>query len=85
MESLFGQRIRASDAAWARGLSAADRLAIVEELFGAVRTAHESAGDWPAVDAHAWEETLAERRRLVTAFHRLDEVTRGRTPLADAG
>ena len=85
LEKRFGTRVRASDTAWATTLSPADRLAIVEELFGVVYKAHEHAGDWSAVDELAWRETLAERRRLTAAFHRLDEVQRGCTRLADAG
>jgi hypothetical protein len=80
-----GTFVRASDTAWAKTLSPADRLAIVEDLFGVAYAAHERAGDWGAVDDLAWRETLAERRRLAAAFHRLDEVQRGCTPLADAG
>jgi hypothetical protein len=84
LESRFGERIRESDAAWARSLPAAERLALLDDLLDAVRAAHAAAGDWPAVEAQAWQETLAERRLLLHAFRRLDEVTRGRTPLADA-
>ena len=85
LDERYGALIRASDTAWAKTLSPADRLAIVEELLGVARAAHERAGDWGAVDDRAWRETLAERRRLAAAFHRLDEVQRGCTPLADAG
>ena len=85
LEERFGTFVRASDTAWAKTLSPADRLAIVEDLFGVAYAAHERAGDWAAVDDLAWRETLAERRRLAAAFHRLDEVQRGCTPLADAG
>jgi hypothetical protein len=84
-EKHFGTRARASDADWARSLLPADRLAIVEELFNAAYAAHQSSDDWNAIDERAWRDTLAERRRLAAAFHRLDEVQRGCTPLADAG
>lgn len=84
-EARFGARARASDASWAKTLSPTDRLAVVEDLFGVAHAAHERAGDWGAIDGLAWRETLAERRRLAAAFHRLDEVQRGCTPLADAG
>lgn len=84
-EERFGTRVQASDTAWAKTLSPTDRLALVEDLFGVAYAAHERAGDWGAVDDRAWRETLAERRRLAAAFHRLDEVQGGRTPLADAG
>ncbi len=84
-EERFGPRARASDAAWARSLSPADRLAIVEDLFRAAHAAHALSGDWDAVDERAWCDTLAERRRLAAAFHRLDEVHRGCAPVADAG
>jgi hypothetical protein len=85
LDERFGALARASDTAWAKTLSPADRVAIVEDLFGVAYAAHERAGDWGAVDDLAWRETLAERRRLAAAFHRLDEVQRGCTPLADAG
>ena len=81
----FGARARASDAAWAESLSPAARLALVEELLEAVRSAHTAAGDWHIVDERAWNDSLAERRRAVAAFHRLDEVRGGWSPPADAG
>lgn len=84
-EGNFGDRARASDIAWARHLTPAERLAVVDDLLNTVRTAHEVTGDWDAVEAVAWRETLAERRRLVAAFQTLDEVRLGSAPLADAG
>lgn len=85
LEERFGTLVRASDTAWAKTLTPADRVSIVEDLFGAAYAAHARAGDWNVVDDLAWHETLAERRRLAAAFHRFDEVQRGCTPLADAG
>ena len=85
LETAFGDRIRESDAVWARSLSPAARIALVEELLCIARSAHEREGDWAAVEARAWAETLAERRRLVAECHRLDEVQRGTKPVADAG
>ena len=89
-EQLCGARVRASDEAWARGLSPADRLAVVDDLFLSVRAARLAAGDWLSVDAAAWQETLHERMRQVRAFRRLDEARhdeapRGTGTLADAG
>ncbi len=89
-EQLCGERVRASDEAWARGLLPAGRLAVLDDLFLSVRAARLAAGDWDAVEAAAWQETLSERMRQVRAFRRLDEARRaeamrGTGTLADAG
>jgi hypothetical protein len=83
-ESQFGQKIRASDAEWCRGLSATERAAIVEDLYASVRQAHERAADWALIDDCAWQRTLAERKRFVLALHGPQETRGGRTPVADA-
>ncbi|MEI6257106.1 MAG: hypothetical protein WCQ77_10730 [Planctomycetota bacterium] len=49
-EERFGDRARASDAAWASRLTPGERLAVVDGLFASVRTVREQAGDWVAVD-----------------------------------
>lgn len=84
-ESLCGDRARASDAAWARGLSPVQRLAVVDDLFVTVRAARCRAGDWSLVDALAWRQTLDDRIRQVEAFRRFDEASGGTSPVADAG
>ena len=82
-ETLCGERVRASDAEWAGGLSAAERLAVADDLFVTVREARRAAGDWQQVDDRAWQVTLEARMLEVEAFQRLDEATRGSSPLAD--
>lgn len=84
-ETLCGARIRARDAAWAAGLSAAARLALADDLLTTIRAVRVAAGDWQAVDDRAWRETLAARTLQVRAFRRLDEVADGTGPAADAG
>lgn len=84
-EAICGDRMRASDAAWAAALSPAERLAVADDLLTTIRAVRLAAGDWHAVDDRAWCETLAERDRHVAAFRRLDEVTHGSGPVADAG
>ncbi len=84
-ETLCGERIRARDAEWADRLSPADRVAVADDLLTTIRAARVAAGDWQAVDDRAWRETLAERILQVKAFRRLDEVTHGTGPVADAG
>lgn len=84
-DSRFGRQIRASDAAWARGLSPTERLGLVEELYGTARRAHEQSADWHTVERLAWRETLAERQRFVAALDRPKEAARGRSTVADAG
>lgn len=83
-ESQFGQKVRASDAEWCRGLSATERAAIVEDLYASARRAHERAADWDIVEEFAWQRTLAERKRFVLALHGSRETRGGRTPVADA-
>lgn len=84
-EAICGDRVRAGDAAWAAALSPAERLAVADDLLTTIRAVRVAAGDWRAVDDRAWCETLAERNRQVAAFRRLDEVTHGTSPVADAG
>ncbi len=84
-EAICGDRVRADDAAWAAALSPAERLAVADDLLTTIRAVRVAAGDWEAVDNRAWCETLAERDRQVAAFRRLDEVTHGTGPVADAG
>jgi len=84
-ETLAGERVRASDAAWARGLSPAQRLAVADDLFVTVRDVRRAAGDWQEIDDRAWEATLAARIHDVAAFRRLDEANRGSSPLANPG
>jgi hypothetical protein len=84
-ESLCGEMTRARDAAWAAGLTPAARLAVADDLLTTIRAVRVAAGDWQAVDDRAWRETLAERTLQVHAFRRLDEVTDGTGPMANAG
>ena len=76
-EQAWGDRARAADADWSRGLSADERMTIVDDLFSTIRTARQGDGEWASIDAHAWAETRAERDRFVTAFRRFDESRRG--------
>lgn len=82
-ESQFGRKVRESDAAWCRGLSATELAAIVEDLYATARQAHEHAADWSAVEDLAWQQALAKRKRFVMALHRPREKPCGRTPVAD--
>lgn len=84
-DRLFNERIRASDAAWAATLDPTARIAIVEELFATAHRVRDTAGDWENIDARAWVETLAERRRFVASFSAYGEVSDGRATVADAG
>ncbi len=82
-ETLCGDRVRASDAAWCRSLSPAERLAITDDLFQAIRAARTAAGDWDAVEARAWQADLAARDRLVAAFQAFDRATHGTATAQD--
>ena len=84
-EQLCGDRVRASDASWASGLSPAERLAVADDLLVTVRAARIAAGDWQQVDDRNWQESLRDRLRQLQAFQRFDKATRGTSPLADAG
>jgi len=84
-ETLAGERVRASDAAWAGGLSPAQRLAVVDDLLVTVRDVRRAAGDWQEIDDRAWEATLAARIFELAAFRRFDEANRGSSPLANPG
>lgn len=76
-EAVWGDRVAASDAAWAAGLTPDARLAVVDDLFATVRAARLAGGDWAAVDEQAWKAALDERLAMVQAFRSLDEVRRG--------
>ena len=84
-EALAGERVRASDAAWAGALSPAQRLAVADDLFVTVRDVRRAAGDWQEIDDRAWEATLAARIFEVAAFRSFDEANRGSSPLANPG
>lgn len=84
-QELCGDQVRAGDVAWAAGLSPAARVAVADDLLTTIRAVRVAAGDWQEVDDRAWRETLDERNLHVAAFRRLDEVTHGTGPLADAG
>ena len=84
-EQLCGARVRASDASWSQGLSPAQRLTLADDLFATVRGARIAAGDWQQVDQRSWQAALDERVSQVQAFKRLDEATRGTSPLANTG
>lgn len=84
-ERLFNDRIRSSERAWISGIRPVERIAIVEELFATALKAHERAGDWSAIDARAWADTLDDRRRFVAAFETYGEARNGRPSVADAG
>lgn len=77
LNDVFGSRIRQSDASHTSRLTADERLSIVDDLLGAVFASHVARETWEAVDERAWERALAERRHMVAAFLRLDEVRRG--------
>ena len=84
-EALAGERVRASDVAWAGALSPAQRLAVADDLLVTVRDVRLAAGDWQEIDDRAWEATLAARIHDVAAFRRLDEANLGISPLANPG
>jgi len=84
-EALAGERVRASDVAWAGALSPAQRLAVADDLLVTVRDVRLAAGDWQEIDDRAWEATLAARIHDVAAFRRLDEANLGSSPLANPG
>jgi len=79
-DQVWGDRARAADAAWSRRLSADERLSIVDDLFDTVRAARPGGGEWAAIDARAWDETRAERDRLVSAFRMFSEAKSGTVP-----
>jgi hypothetical protein len=84
-QALAGERVRASDAAWAGALSPRERLAVADDLLVTVRHVRLAAGDWQEIDDRAWEATLAARIHDVAAFRRLDEANLGSSPLANPG
>ena len=58
-EALAGERVRASDAAWALALSPAQRLAVADDLFVTVRDVRRAAGQAYAAE---FIEALGRRR-----------------------
>jgi len=83
-ESLCGNRVRASDAAWCRSLTPPERLAVADDLFLTIRAARTAAGDWEAIEARAWQADLAARDVLVAAFRAFDQARHGTGPDRDA-
>jgi hypothetical protein len=76
---------RPSDAAWLRGLTLDDRLALYADLFDLVWNARRGPGDWERLEQWRWEQKLASRLRMVEAFQKLDILTRERAATHDVG
>src|SRR3954447_9129454 len=84
--SIYEAKTRDSDAAWIRGLSMKERFDLYASMFNTFWNARQSLpGDWERLDKQRWQEKLTMRRRMVDAFHKLDELRRERSASNDAG
>jgi hypothetical protein len=82
--SYYEAKTRDSDAAWNRGLSTQERFDLYASLFNTIWNARQSLpGDWDRLDNQRWQEKLTMRRRMVDAFHKLDEFRRERSASND--
>lgn len=69
--TVYESRIRELDAAWARSLTAAERLYLYAELFDLVWMARDDREYWCRATLN---DKLATRRRMVDAFLRIDRL-----------
>ena len=79
----YQKRVREHDSAWARQLTPAERFALYEDLYGVLSEARANLGDWSQLEDWSWQEKVALRRRLVSAFAKLDQVYSERSPSND--
>jgi hypothetical protein len=83
--SFYEAKTRGSEAAWNRKLTTSERFDLYASLFNTIWNARRNLpGDWERVEKRRWEEKLAMRRRMVDAFHKLDELRRERSASNDA-
>ncbi|HEY4232569.1 MAG TPA: hypothetical protein VGM76_04030 [Lacipirellulaceae bacterium] len=80
----FTSATRDENDASIRRLTAADRFSIYADLFNVIWVARGELGNWERLDRWRWEQKLDERRRLVAAFNKLDQLRRERTAANDA-
>jgi hypothetical protein len=81
----YQSRAQASEAAWLRGLSAADRFVLYADLFTIVWDAGRRRGDWERLERWSWQQKLALRRRLVEAYRMRDQLLHERAAQNNAG
>jgi hypothetical protein len=79
----YEEKSRAANAAWLRGLSTEQRLAIYCDMFRLIRESRDSSADWDALERWRWRQKLAARQREVKAYRKLD-VWRERNANPDA-
>jgi hypothetical protein len=76
--SYIESRSQESDAERLRAMTTAERFALLADMYNTNWTARQGlSGDWDQLEQWRWEEKLAERRRLVEAFQKLDQLRRG--------
>jgi hypothetical protein len=82
--AFYESKTRDSNAAWNRGLSMKERIDLYASLFNTIWNARQSLPrDWERLDNQRWQEKLSLRRRMVDAFHKLDEFRRDRSASND--
>jgi hypothetical protein len=82
--TFYDAKTRDCDAAWNRGLSTSERFDLYASLFNTIWNAQQDLPrDSERLDSHRWQEKLAMRRRMVDAFHKLDEIRRERSASND--
>ncbi|MGE3241308.1 MAG: hypothetical protein AB7G28_22475 [Pirellulales bacterium] len=69
---------RADDVAWLRSLSSHDRFALYAGLLKLIRSSTLTPEEQERLERQRWEDKLVLRRKTVEAFHKLDELHRGR-------
>jgi hypothetical protein len=82
--SFYEAKSRASEAAWNRELSTSERFDLYASLFNTIWNARQNLPrDSERLDDQRWQEKLAMRRRMIDAFHKLDEIRRERSASND--
>jgi hypothetical protein len=82
---VYEERCRDSHRAWLQGLSAADGVALFEQLYVAVAATPIAAEDSERLERHRWASKLEIRKRLVHAFAALDRLRSERADPNNSG
>ena len=76
-------RAKQSDTKWLRQLTPGECFDLYEDLYNVVTQANCDRGDEENLEQNRWRAKLALRKKLVTAFQKLDELRCGQTSSND--
>jgi hypothetical protein len=78
--SFYEAQTRESQATWFREQTLQERFDLYASLFNTLWSARQNLpGDWERLERQRWQEKLELRRRMVSAFQKLDDLRRERS------